>query len=440
VYEWDTNIFNYMYSNNINVGTANVAVTVNNTNLNMYNASYPDKERYPLRLIGGTTLHYQIQPIEITLIASANEGMYYDKTYDGSVFSFSQWQSGQISGLEGFPGAVFTGTISTRSANANNASYPEYMGSDLVWSTPWRVLLNNIDVSRNFKVSVLFSVIINPMEVELVWSISDEPIDGVYRVAEYGGTYNNKGIYLYPYIGGDIYPKAIAKRYVPAGSDEEVEYIPGCKMYVTIPGTVGRFPYDKVQDYYYMYGGITPACSNNYKLVAVDDSGNKYTPEVYLNASNKVTAVDAYYEITKGRVIIEFDISYLLSPTEDYWSQTWGVKQISAGVYEPIDTRTYISGLGTNSRFVGKLATSGDAKTPYAYPSSGNPPFKASGVGVYLLSWQDVSFGYSGTATDGSGQTYTVNFAASADHPYRIWNPVLGLADESEYYDVEVRG
>lgn len=438
VYQSDVDIMNYDYSNNINVGTANVNVTVNNTRLNNFNASYADKERYPLRLLGQTTLHYQIQPIEIVLTATANEGMYYDKTYDGSPFRYNQWQSGQITGLEGFPGAVFTGTISTPSANANNAGHPEYLGSELVWSTPWRVLLNNIDVSKNFKVTVLFSVIINPMEVELVWSISDEPIDGVYQTAELEGKHTSgKDVYLYPYIGGKIYPKAIAKKHIP-DNGKDVEYVPDCKMYVTIPGTVGVYPYAHTPDYYYMYGGITSACSNNYVLVAVDDSGNKYYPEITTGSATKVKAVDAYYKIINGRVVIDFDITYLLSPTENRWSYTWGVKEVSSGVYDPVDTRTYIKGLGANSRFVGQLATSGDAKTPYNYPTSGGLPFEASGPTTYLLSWQTVSFGYSGTATDGSGQTYTVNFTADADNPYRIWNPVLGLSNENEFYDLEV--
>lgn len=435
IYESDVKILNYAYSNNVNVGTANVAVSINNDELEYYNENqWGARAKHPLYLTGTTTLHYQILPIEILLRASANDGDFYEKEYDGNVFSFYQWQSGQISGLEGYAGAAFSGTLSTRSANAG-----EYYPYDLVWTTPWRVMLNNIDVTKNFRVTVQFFVNITPMEVEVVWTRAKNPVDGHYLLAELSTATRPDGspIYLYPYIGGEIQPTAVAKKY---GTD--AEFVPGCDLIVNHISNSGIYPYEKdgFQNTYHMYAYVAPYDANNYVIRATDrDTGEKYIPQVTLNATTRIVAMEGWYRVTKGRIVISFDLSeqnaFLISPEANEWSYTWGSKYLGNGQYEDMDNRLYISGLGENSHFVGKMATSSDTKATYDYNNAltGNILFEESGSNVYVLSWQTISFAHSWNGK-------TINYTATADMPFLIWNPILDIENENDCYDVIVDG
>ncbi|MDE5546184.1 MAG: leucine-rich repeat domain-containing protein, partial [Anaeroplasmataceae bacterium] len=435
IYESDVKILNYAYSNNVNVGTANVAVSINRDELEYYNENqWGPRAKHPLYLIGTTTLHYQILPIEILLLATANDGLYYEKEYDGSVFSYYQWQSGQISGLEGYPGASFSGTLSSNSANAG-----EYYPYDLVWTKPWRVMLNNIDVTKNFRVTVQFFVVINPMEVEVVWTRAKAPVDGQYLLASLSDATRPDGspIYLYPYIGGEIKPTAVAKKY---GTD--AEYVPGCDLLVNHISNAGIYPYEKegFQNTYHMYAYVAPYDANNYVIRATDrDTGEKYIPQVTLDATTRIVAMEGWYRVTKGRIVISFDLSeqnaYLISPEENEWSYTWGSKYLGNGQYEDMNNRLYISGLGENSRFVGKMATSSDSKATYDYNNTltGNIQFEQSGTGVYVLSWQTISFAHSWNGK-------TINYTATEEMPFLIWNPILDIENENDCYDVVVDG
>ncbi|MDE6408575.1 MAG: leucine-rich repeat domain-containing protein, partial [Anaeroplasmataceae bacterium] len=429
LYLYDVDILNYKYTNNVNVGTANVTVTVNNDSLDYYN-KYINSfgEDYPLKLTGSTTLHFQVLPIEIYLSASANEGLYYTKEYDRNKFTFNQWQTGQMTGLESYPTAVFSGTIATNAADAGF-----YFAEDMYWSTPWRVTINGVDVTKNFRLTIGFWVEIEKMEVEVVWAKSSQPVNGVYQLAELSGEKKNgKDIYLYPYIGGEITPSAIAKRY-----GTESDYVPYCQVNVYHISNPGIYTYEKVRDTYHVYARL--ADEANFILYENVD-GEKVVPEVILGATQRVVAVEGWYRVSKGRIVITIDLSgdnaYLISPYENEWSKSWGSEPKGDGTHRPINDRTYITGLGANSRFVGKLATSSDVKSTYNYHSlEDGIRFKAeASPSSYVISWQDISFNYSWD-TD---QPHSITFTAKEEMPFLVWNPVLGEENENDCYDVVV--
>lgn len=437
-------IFNYMYSNNVSVGTANIELTINNDALRAFNNDLNVYRRnHPLRLIGTTTIHFQIEKIELTIFADANDGFLFEKVYDETPFTYSQWSQQQISGLiEGFPGAIFSGTISTPDADAGY-----YMGVDLYWSTPWKVMLNNVDISSNFRIYIGFDVEITPQEIEIVWALSNQPINGVYQLADYSrGEVDASGnaIFRYPYIGGAIQPYAIAKKY---GTDDE--FLPHCNIYATHKDMnhVGIYPYPEVEadkalgfiaDTYEVYATIASDSLNNYVLYARDENGDKYEPYVIIGSNQKIRAIDGRYRISKGLINITFDIeNYLIDPFATNWSQTWGTNtDTTLGYNTPLNNREYITGLGANSRFVGTLASSGDAKAPYSLKSMTEGHLFDQPATVNKLTWKPLIFNYKFNKDDGS--EITIAFTASDSAPFLIYNPILGIADESMFYDVIV--
>lgn len=440
-------IFNYIYSNNVSVGTANIAVSINNDALRAYNNDLDVYRRnHPLRLAGTTTLHFQIEKIELTIFADANDGFLFEKVYDEKPFTYSQWSQQQISGLiEGFPGAIFSGTVSTPSADAGY-----YLGIDLSWSKPWKVMLNNVDISSNFTIYIGFDVEITPQEIEIVWALSDKPINGVYQLADYSrGEVDADGnaIFRYPYIGGPIQPYAIAKKF---GTEDE--FLPHCNIYATHKDMnhVGIYPYPEVEadkalgfiaDTYEVYATIAEDSLQNYVLFARDDAGNKYEPYVVIGSNQQIRAIDGKYRISKGLINININIPhYLIDPFESCWSITWGTNtDTTLGYNTPLNNRDYITGLGANSRFVGTLATAGDGKSTYSLKSlTDGHLFDLPATSADKMTWKPLVFNYKFTKDDGS--EITIAYTATDSAPFLIYNPILGIADESMFYDVVVEG
>lgn len=429
-----TTVFTTAYSNNVNVGTATINVGVDNDALREYNRQLAEETfdtEHPLLFTGTTVLHYTIAKSLIEVHAVS--GFLVEKEYDGEVYSYNTWLSSQILGLEGFTNAVFTGTLRTPSANAGL-----YASNTLIWSTPWKVTLRGADISNNFELVVTYMVKITPMDVEIVWTKYNQPINGVYQLVDVDpNPYTDDNgtklpLVYYPYIGGNIQPYAVAKK-INGGT-----YVPNCTIVTAHqdPSQVGTYPYGANGTYgtYLIYAYISPSQANNYKLKARNEDGSLYTPTVVLGPSNVIEGVRAAYRVTKGLINITFDTTYTIGPKEDYWAHTWGVdpKAKPTDPDHPNNDRTYMVGLGANSRFVGTLATSGDAKLPYTLDSNTSGHLFNETAESYLT-WKDVSFYY-------QNGSFVVNYTASAAKPFCIYNPTLGLSDETEYYDVVVNG
>lgn len=439
------NLFKYTYYNNTNVGTATIEVTVENDLLREFNRDYtannPGAVNHALYLTGKTNLHYKILKSKITV--SSISGNFVTKTYDGRPYMYSTWAPGEISGLEGFPGAVFTGRVETRSENVGTYST---VGGRLYWGSDWHVYLNGRNITDNFEVVINFSVIINPMEVEIAFTRDDSPINGVYQFVNILGTYdiNGKTVPLleYPYIGGKIQPYAVAKN-IHSGDVISNSLCPVVATHMD-PNQYGTYPYgtDGNRSTYGIYAYIRGSEAKNYKLFEKQADGSYVeAPDLVLGPQNKIKAIQAAYRVGKGLITININESYRISPTADYWSRSWGW---SGGLGNLSPQHVTLDGLGQNSYFIGSLKSTRDDLGIYTasfdtrtgtYP--GTHLFEETAEN--LITWDNLIPGGHFYYQFGSGvDSITINYTPSADKPFMIYNPTLKIADETKYYDVVV--
>lgn len=227
-------IFNFQYRDNLNVGTAKIDVTVINDALNIYNMNLQGPlQNFPLRLTGKGVIEYKIMPVQLMVIATANDGLYYTHEYNNEYWTYDNWQQDQIIGIEGYNGLKLTGTLRTNGKTVNF-----YSGNDLVWQGGYSLTINGIDVKKNFEIIISFFVEIIPLEVEIVYTTEKEKVDGFYQLAPLWDTQDlNYPIYSYRYIGAGITPYAVAKKF---GTDEYIDY---CKVTVEHVNNQGTLPY-----------------------------------------------------------------------------------------------------------------------------------------------------------------------------------------------------
>ncbi|MDE6656344.1 MAG: hypothetical protein K2J85_05050, partial [Anaeroplasmataceae bacterium] len=433
-------LLNFKYYNNVNVGTATIAVSVDNDLLREFNrtytASYLGAVNHAFLFAGTTNLHYQIQKSKLTV--SSISGNIVQKEYDGNVYSYSTWATSEISGLEGFNGAVFTGTISTNSPNVSLYVYGQG-SSKLYWSSPWRVTLHGSDITSNFDVEVKFMVRIVPMEVEIVWTKSVNPIDGSYQPVNVLGTYEFNGetkpLIEYPYIGGPIQPYGVARN-ITSGA-----YIPNSLCPVVAKhmdnNQVGTYPYGTEGTYgtYGIYAYINGSAAQNYLLKEKNEQGEWVTPQLHLGTTTTLTAIQAYYRVGKGLITININETYKISPNEDFWSRSWGFGGNVDNLY-PINVS--LNGLGANSYFLGSLKTSSDALGVYtANFDSREDSHLFNETADNQISWANLLPGVEGRFYH-NFSTITIDYIPSSAKPYLIYNPTLKVADETQYYDVVV--
>ncbi len=447
-------LLGYKYSNNVDVGTATLECEVSNDILRDFNREWTSlvvetdngmkmpNALHALYLVGKVNLHYKIQKSLITV--KSISGNFVTKVYDGQVYRYETWANGEISGLEGFVGAQFSGRIETNRENVG--LYGE--GTGLYWGRDWRVTLNGRNITDNFTVKVEFMVNIIPMEVEVKFTKSDDPINGVYQFVdlwEGENTYNYNGreipLLNYPYIGGQIKPYAVAVNV----ETQEVVNKSICQVVATHMDNnqIGTFPYGEngMRSTYLIYAYIHSSHARNFKLKIKQADGTYIDcPDLVLGATSKVKAVPAAYRVGKGKITIRFDEKYTISPYEDYWVRRYGYRDTSDGVDIHHDN---LEGLGTNSYLVGALRSTGDEQAVYSakfdstvgggYP--GTHTFQDDGRTA--LTWDNLFknnhlyLNYSGMAID---------FIPSEDQPFIIFNPVLKIADETKYYDVILDG
>lgn len=439
------NLFKYTYHNNVNVGTATLEASVENDLLREFNRDYMANNlgaiNHALYLVGKTNLHYKILKSKITV--SSISGDIVTKTYDGKTYSYSTWAPGEISGLEGFPGARFTGRVETRSEDVGVYSS---VGNKLYWASDWHVYLNGHDISSNFEVVITFSVKIDPMEVEIAFTRDDEPIKGVYQFVNVLGTYdiNGKTVPLleYPYIGGKIQPYGVAKN-IHTGEVISKSLCPVVATHMDA-NQYGTYPYgtDGNRSTYGIYAYINGSAAKNYKLFEKQQDGTYVeAPYLVLGPTNKIKAIQAAYRVGKGLITIKIDEKYKISPTEDYWSRSWGW---SGGLDSMSPVHAELDGIGSNSYFIGSLKTTKDELGVYngsfdtrtgTYP--GTHIFGETAAN--LITWDNLLPGGRFYHQFGSGvDSITVNYTPSAEKPFMIYNPTLKIADETKYYDVVV--
>ncbi|MCM1130077.1 MAG: leucine-rich repeat domain-containing protein [Roseburia sp.] len=432
----------YTYYNNVNVGTATIEVTVDEEKLLLFNRSWTgDLDNYPgaylhaLYLTGKTNLHYTIQKSQ--LVVRSISGSIVEKIYDGKPYSYSNWVNSEISGLEAFSGATFSGRVETRSENVG--LYTNVYG--LYWASPWRVYLNGRNITDNFDVTIEFSVNIVPQDVELVWIRTEYPVNGVYQPVNVVGTYNSNGktvpLVEYPYIGGNMKVYAIARNI----ATQELISPNLCPITTSHKDSsrVGIYPYTdpETAPIYGIYGYVSGSAARNYNLLEKQQDGTYSKPKLVLNATTTLQAVEAAYRVCKGLITISINETYKIPPTSDYWSRSYG---FSGSIGNISYSHASIDGLGDNSIFLGSLKTSSDALDVYnaAFDSRlNNHTFEAAGSS--LITWTNLLPGGHFTTNIGSGQNrIQLDWDPSAEQPYLIFNPNLRIADEAKYYDVVV--
>lgn len=395
IWEQDTDIFDYYYSNNVSVGTAKITAKVNNTILNSKNKDYTIfPQNFPLLLSGDATISFKISKAVVNLYVDMSnmgtiDNLYMDRfctayttTYTGTAWSNKDWGVYNVSGLyEVFSNAKFTGTLSTAGADAGTYLASPLAGQNgFAWTTAWHITRNGVDISANFTVQLNLMVVIEPMDVVIEFS---------------GCTKASDDIYEYPYIGEYITPTAVAKQYKADGSGA-VQL--GCPVLAYNFTEAGFYPGISTFD---MYAKLEN--SKNYRLV--DSSGEPLVDNIILSNNTVISGVEGQYRVVKGTIYINFNYpDFVISPTADSWvNTTWNA--------------TNMTGLGPNSVFEGKMISEGDAKTSYSWGDT-------TGHG---LMWQETT-GTKGYTAD--FHIYNTKYSDSIDKPE--------TADETAFYTVIV--
>ena len=443
---YDTQLFNYTYSNNVQVGTASIKAVINRSELAYYNENL----EFQLYLVGDGLVKFQIEKCPINLfwnmsnMTEENSGTYlYGATqfsnyiYNGNNWTNSVWGSANVMGLETFNNIKFTGTLGTAGVNAGIYAYSSKVGSGydyasaigdnyrggFKWLTPWAVYRNGIEITKNFYVNITLEVEIQRLDVEI------EMVSDSIRET------STSKIFQYRYIGDFIQPTAKAVKHSD-GTD-----LPDCviKSAYINPDTKAMYPTGTAAAGGDVTHRIYAYVANpmNYRLVDSDGNGNDYLEQYLKNPyqgspdvnqinpnlsvmvnSQYVVGIEREIEVIKGLITINPQINYTIPVNADRWENTvW-------------NNGTYITGLGPNTVFRGTLVTSGveslnttaDKNTDYLW-------HEVSQTG-YILTWEDTTI----SSHEGDPKVY------EETGPYHIYNTKYQsdgyYMKELEYYDV----
>lgn len=405
--ELPTSLFNLAYSNNINAGTGNIKVTLNQTKINSYNLNM-DTDHVPaqtvdgknsmvagtdkLRITGDGATTFTISKKEIYLYPTDGiDNVHFESTYgvksQGTDYPWANkvWNN---ENTQGFYGTEFTltGTLtvnkkdagvyhSANSADARNGSL-----GDFRWEVEPVVRLNGKNVTDNFKIILApegeyddvleehvgkLEVFVDKLDVFVDWS------DGFWANSlgeSNGDNYKNNtsytlatdqntsfnitsgtDYYVWQYAGADIKPTARAVTVNGTVVNDDVFTIVNSSTKFTTTDTIipdyvaGRSWSESTHS---ATASLKSSKSGNYRLKARRNDGATI---------EEASSVYVRYFITKKVVNITINLpNYLIGYDDDDW-------------HNDVWDNTNISGLNEGSFFKGYLKTTSNAMAEFYY-------------------------------------------------------------------------
>lgn len=359
-----TDIFSYTYENNVSAGNASIIGTLKYSRYQEYLKALKDAGENQIFITGTKKQNFEIKKSQIDLYYNLganydthpNDSNYWDATILTHEYNQYQWKNSNwnsyVSGLESFSNAKFTGTLATARStvgvyyfNSNEEGRTYYNNGNFVWTTPWAVTRNGVDITKNFEIYLYLVVEINPMKVTLEWT---------------GGSWNDSAtqdFYQYRYNGSEkIEPQAIAYRYDSVNNTPTTKVVDYCTVIAKNKlGNVSGFPSDTLYEAY-------AYLKDNYNFMLVDKNGNQLVDNVVVN-DTFYSGYEMQYKIIQGLIRVSINGSYVIGPTEDYWSYTFN-EYMNGNI---LPNGYTITGLGTDSVFCGKLVTLSDEVGIYSY-------------------------------------------------------------------------